>query len=549
VAYRNSSRLFLVTALILTALFSPSFLGIRSANAFGNVDSPAPFFVDSQRNEHQNNGTSISSYLVLLDSKPRSEDVAIVESHHGRVSRIYNLVDGMAILLPDKMVNALLENNPRIKSIEPDVAVFATDINLDKQIRADQVWTGITYSSNGTGIPIAVLDTGIDITHPEFAGRIALCRSEILNTEGACNDENGHGTHVAGIASAKGLNNLAKGVAPDSMLYINQVLDSSGRGPMSGIIAGIDWSVANGAKIVSMSLSTSWTTSESANCDSNFPTLAAAIDRAVAAGVTVVSAAGNSGSTGVGAPGCISSSIAVGAVDSSDTIASFSGRGSAMADHGIVAPGVMIYSSYKGGTYATASGTSMATPGVAGAVALMLGVDQTLTPQQIKSSLFQNSCEHSTSPSCPAITITPSSTYGSGRIDTYASTATIVPVPADSKPDFSLTSSNPSLTIPKGKSGSITITIDSLNSFASDNIALSASSSPSISGIKYSFSKSSLQILESGEDYSALTISLPRNASPGSYALTITAIDKDGSGNNGIKLSHSIQITLNVTKR
>jgi subtilisin family serine protease len=553
VAYGNSSRLFLVSSVIITALFSPSVIGIRGADASGIIDSPAAtIHADSQRSEHQNNGSSVSSYLILLKEKPSSDDVASVESHQGRVSRIYELVDAMAVALPDRMVNALVENNPRIKSIEPDVAVFATDINLDTQIGADQIWASTTYASGtASGVPIAVLDTGIDHTHPEFTGRIQLCRSEILNADGICNDENGHGTHVAGIASAKGVNNLAKGVAPDSVLYINQVLDSTGTGSISGIIAGIEWSVANNAKIVSMSLSTGWTT-VSANCDSNFPTLAAAINNAVSAGVTVVSAAGNSGSNGVGAPGCISSSIAVGAVDSSDTIASFSGRGSAMADHGIVAPGVKIYSSYKGGTYATASGTSMATPAVAGAIALMFGVDPSVTPQEIKSSLFQNSCKQTTTPSCSAITTVPSSTYGSGRVDSYASTTAIGAL-SESNSDFSLTTSTGTITIAKGKSGTLTISVSSLNSFTSSNIALAASSSPLISGTKYSFSPTaSLNISEGETESSVLTISIPKNASPGKYTLTITATGAaDGSGNDGelTSLTHSTQVTLNVVKR
>ncbi len=220
-----------------------------------------------------------------------------------------------------------------------------------------------------------------------------------------------------------------------------------------------------------------------------------------------------------------------------------------MADHGVVAPGVQIYSSYKGGTYATASGTSMATPAVAGAAALMLGVDQNLTPQQIRSSLFQNSCKQATTPSCPAITVVPSSTYGSGRIDTLASVNTINPEQTSPSGDFSLSASAASISIPKGKCGSLTITANSINSFTSLDIALSATSSNS--GIRYSFSPdASLRLTDQLKtDSSTLTINVPKNALPGQYTLTVTAEDKDGSGNNGVKLKHSIQIALAVTKR
>jgi len=547
-SYSNSRRLFAACAVIFALLILPSFHGIEISNAaaIGASGSNGYANSDNQNAKREDAGASVSAYIILFNGRPTSDDVAQVESHHGTVGKTFNLINGMAVLLPDNMVDALAQNNPRIKHIESDVEVQATDLNLDKQIRADQVWTRSSYPSTGTGVPIAVLDTGIDVAHPEFSGRIALCRSEILNKDGVCDDQNGHGTHTAGIASASGVNSQAKGVAPNSKLYIDQVLDSTGNGPMSSVIAGIEWSVAKGAKVISMSLTTTSTTL-SANCDSTFPSLTQAINNATAAGVTVVAAAGNSGTSGVGAPGCISSSIAVGAVDSSDNIASFSSRGSAMADHGIVAPGVNIYSSYKGGTYATASGTSMATPAVAGAAALMLGIDNSLSPQQVRNLLFQNTCNQSTSPTCSAISATPSNVYGFGRVDTLASTSFASAPPANSSPDFTLSSASGALTIAKGKSGAMTITASSVNSFTSSNIGLSASVSPAISGISYIFSPSSLSLSQGTPTASSmLTISLPRSVSPGVYTLTITATDNNISGT---KQTHSIQVTLNVTKK
>jgi len=263
------------------------------------------------------------------------------------------------------------------------------------------------------------LDTGIDNTHPEFSGRILKCNNEIYKNPNTCNDKNGHGTHVAGIAGAAGVNTNAKGVAPEISFYIDQVLNNAGSGSLSGIIAGIERSVDNGAKVISMSLGTNPITTTQSNCDTTFPAFTAAINAAVEAGVTVVAAAGNSGTSGVGAPGCISSTIAVAAVNSADTIASFSSRGGAVEDHGIAAPGVSIYSSYKSGGYATLSGTSMATPHVAGTIALMIKSNPSLTPVTIKSTLLSTACNSSSIPSCPTGTV-PNSDYGYGRVDALA---------------------------------------------------------------------------------------------------------------------------------
>src|SRR5205823_3732756 len=116
--------------------------------------------------------------------------------------------------------------------------------------------------------------------------------------------------------------------------------------------------------------------------------------------ISVVAAAGNAGSAGVGAPGCISSTIAVGAVDSADHLASFSSVGGPLADHGVVAPGVNIYSTYSPG-YAVLSGTSMATPHVSGTIALMLRANPSLSTASVKSVLYTTACTQTTIPSCP----------------------------------------------------------------------------------------------------------------------------------------------------
>src|SRR3989475_506908 len=357
--------------------------------------------------------------VILFKEKLSDKNINLVRLAGGEIKRSYHIINGISADIAQDKINSL-KNDPSVISVDPDLEVKALDLNADTQIRANQVW----ISATGQGIPVAILDTGIDTTHPEFAGRIALCHSEITNTD-TCEDSNGHGTHVAGIAGAAGINPSAKGVAPAVSLFSDQVLDATGSGSISVIIAGIDYATSHGAKVISMSLGTSPISTNQPNCDTAIPSLTTAINNAVAAGVTVVAAAGNSGIKGVGAPACISSTIAVGAVDNTDTIASFSSVGGPMADHGIVAPGVNIFSSWLLGGYATLSGTSMATPHVAGTIALMMQSNPSLTPAQIKNTLFSTACTGITSPSCPGGAV-PNSVYGHGRVDALAAHNAVV---------------------------------------------------------------------------------------------------------------------------
>src|SRR3989442_1167087 len=357
--------------------------------------------------------------VILFKEKLSDKQINLVRLDGGEIKRSYHIINGISVDIEQDKINSL-KNDPSVISVDPDLEVKALDLNADTQIGANQVW----ISATGQGIPVAILDTGVDTTHPEFAGRIALCHSEITNTD-TCEDPNGHGTHVAGIGGTARIDPRAKGVATAVSLFRYQVLSATGSGSISVIIAGIDSATGHGAKVISMSLGTSAISTNQPNCDTAIPSLTTAINNAVAAGVTVVAAAGNSGIKGVGAPGCISSTIAVGAVDNTDTIASFSSVGGPMADHGIVAPGVNIFSSWLLDGYATLSGTSMATPHVAGTIALMMQSNPSLTPAQIKNTLFSTACTGITSPSCPSGAV-PNSVYGHGRVDALAAHNAVV---------------------------------------------------------------------------------------------------------------------------
>ncbi len=346
--------------------------------------------------------------VIILFASSTGENVerAAVASVGGEVTRAYHIISGVAAHVPTTAVNGL-KRNPRVLSVDPDVEVQAADIVANQQVSADDVWA---QGYDGSGVRLAILDSGIATSHIEFAGRIVACKTEVVGTT-TCEDDQGHGTHAAGIAGAKGIDGRAKGVAPSVLFMVDKVLNSSSKGFFSDIIAGIDWATSNNAQIISMSLGTSPVdgAGTQSNCDSWYPSLTTAINNAVAAGVTVVAAAGNSGTSGLGAPGCISSVIAVAAVDSSDTLASFSSRGVALKDHGVAAPGESLYSTYLNGGYTTMSGTSMATPMVSGTIALMLSKDPKLSPSDIRDILFSNSdCVSGT---CPNTNI------GYGRIN------------------------------------------------------------------------------------------------------------------------------------
>lgn len=212
--------------------------------------------------------------------------------------------------------------------------------------------------TQGDGVKVGVIDTGMDYNHPDLKPNYAGGYN-IVKQNNDPMDDHGHGTHVAGtIAAVRDLKGVV-GVAPKVKLYAVKVLDSNGSGQYSWIIDGIQWAVNNKMNVINMSL----------GGPSGSDALKAAIDAAYKAGVVIVCAAGND-SGPVNYPAKYDSAIAVSASDSSDKLASFSSRGSEID---FIAPGVSIYSTYKGGVYKTLSGTSMASPHMAGLAALVVG--------------------------------------------------------------------------------------------------------------------------------------------------------------------------------
>ncbi|MBI3563783.1 MAG: S8 family peptidase [Elusimicrobia bacterium] len=211
--------------------------------------------------------------------------------------------------------------------------------------------------TQGDGAAVAVIDTGIDATHPDLAGQVVggVNVTDPARPDAWADDE-GHGTHVAGTIAGKGLNGGLAGVAPRAKLYAVKVLDKDGNGNYSDVIAGIQWAMDHGIKIANMSL----------GADEGSEPLHRAVQAALAKGLLIVAAAGNTGGS-VGYPGAYPETVAVAAADSSDHVAPFSSRGPEVT---YIAPGVDILSTKMGGGSLTLSGTSMASPHVAGMAAL-----------------------------------------------------------------------------------------------------------------------------------------------------------------------------------
>jgi hypothetical protein len=280
------------------------------------------------------------------------------------------------------------------------------------QIGAPAAWQA---GYDGTGVKVAVLDTGIDQTHPDLVGRVAAAQN--FTDDPDATDHHGHGTHVAATVAGTGAasGGSRKGVAPGASLLVGKVLADNGTGYDSWIISGMEWAAAQGATVVNMSLGGGPT-------DGSDP-LSQAVDRLTAdTGTLFVVAAGNDGAEyTVGAPGAARSALTVGAVDRDESLADFSSRGPRLGDEGlkpeVTAPGVGIVAARAAGTtmgtavderYTAASGTSMATPHVAGAAVLLAQAHPDWPATRLKDALV------STARTNPDLSVF---AEGAGRVD------------------------------------------------------------------------------------------------------------------------------------
>jgi subtilisin len=301
------------------------------------------------------------SVIVGFHQKPGPSEKAFIHGAKGIIKRTFHLIPAMAVTLPEQEI-ATVKKNIKVAYVEEDVIFTAVEpLPGDEYINAWGVWrifADVAHDSGnkGTGIQVAVLDTGIDYTHPDLAGNFKGGYDFVFEDDDPYDDNpRSHGTHVAGVIAAEDNAAGVIGVAPEAYIYAVKVLDGGGSGYLSWIISGIEWAVDNEMDIINLSLE-----------GPNITPLQEACDTAYDAGVLLVAAAGNRGLT-VRFPAAYESVVAVTATDSLDAKA-FSPSGPEVE---LAAPGVDILSTIAGGGYDFLSGTSQAAPHVAGTAALL----------------------------------------------------------------------------------------------------------------------------------------------------------------------------------
>ncbi|MFJ5707707.1 S8 family serine peptidase [Streptomyces sp. NPDC093105] len=329
-------------------------------------------------------------------------------------------VGGAAVTATDPAAFWHSLTSPKARAAAPakvwlDGRVRAAMADSNAQIGTPKAWeAGLT----GKGVKVAVLDTGVDVSHPDLAGRVAESKSFIEGQEVA--DRDGHGTHVTSTVggSGAGSDGREKGVAPGATLAVGKVLSDEGYGTESQIIAGMEWAAKDiDAKIVSMSLGSR------EGSDGTDPMAQAVNTLSAETGALFVIAAGNSGAPGtIGSPGAADSALTVGAVDSADEAAYFTSQGPRYRDQALKpdlsAPGVGILAARSQltegtGLYTSMNGTSMATPHVAGVAALLAEQHPDWTGAQLKDALMSSSKRLDA----------PAYALGAGRVDVAAAIA------------------------------------------------------------------------------------------------------------------------------
>jgi subtilisin family serine protease len=328
-------------------------------------------------------------YIVVLKDSADSQAVAADHARrYGVQDRVVygDAIEGYAGKVPPGKLDAL-KSDPRVKYVEPDGIVHATATQTGATWGLDRIdqsalplSNSFTYTNTGAGVTAYIIDTGIRFTHTQFGGRATSGYDAVDG--GSADDCNGHGTHVAGTVGGS-----TYGVAKGVSLVAVRVLNCSGSGTWSGVIAGLNWVTSNhvsGAAVANMSLG--------GGASSSVDT---AVRNSILDGVSYAIAAGNGNAGGKGQNACnysparVSEAMTIGATDRTDTKPRWSNYGSCVD---LFAPGVSITSAWYTSTTATntISGTSMATPHVAGVAAQYLESDPSATPATVRNALYNN---------------------------------------------------------------------------------------------------------------------------------------------------------------
>ncbi|MER2261172.1 MAG: S8 family serine peptidase [Psychrobacillus sp.] len=367
--------------------------------------------------EDRNSNVGVEKFRVYVEANNKANKASLANQYEVRWELSEN---GFSTDMNEKQFQALQKNKnitvTKVPTVTLDLpaedsttqpADFETAANASQQtpwgIKAIYNNSSLTSTSGGNGINIAVLDTGVNRNHTDLVNRVEQCKNFTGSTtviNNSCADGNGHGTHVAGTALADGGSDRSGvyGVAPAADLWAYKVLSDSGSGSSDDIAAAIrhaaDQAVATGTKtVINMSLGSS----------ANNSLISSAVNYAYSKGVLIVAAAGNSGYAQgtIGYPGALVNAVAVAALENVQQngtyrVANFSSRGYASTDGDYViqqgdieisAPGASIYSTWHNGGYNTISGTSMASPHVAGLAAKIWAQNPSWSHTQLRTNL------------------------------------------------------------------------------------------------------------------------------------------------------------------
>lgn len=380
----RSKKLWISLLFALTLIFTMAFSNMSAQAAeeakekyligFNEQEAVSEFVEQVEANDH----------VAILSEE---EEVEIELLHE------FETIPVLSVELSPEDVDAL-ELDPAISYIEEDAEVTTMQQTVPWGITRVQAPAVHNRGITGSGVRVAILDSGIS-THEDLNVRGGV---SFVPGETTYADLNGHGTHVAGTVAA--LNNSigVVGVAPSADLYAVKVLGANGRGSVSGIAQGLEWAAQNNMHIANMSLGAEGPSS----------TLERAVNYATSRDVLVIAATGNNGSGSVGYPARYANAMAVGATDQNNRRANFSQYGTGID---IVAPGVNVQSTYPGNRYVSMNGTSMATPHVAGAAALVKQRYPSWNATQIRDHLKNT-----------ATNLGNSSQFGSGLVNAEAAT-------------------------------------------------------------------------------------------------------------------------------
>ncbi|QKQ98617.1 S8 family serine peptidase [Candidatus Nanohaloarchaea archaeon] len=348
----------------------------------------------------QTPGTERVDVIILTARNASDQAKKAVRQAGGNVKHEFNLINGVAVSIPEVAAENLASKD-FVREIQPDFKVETVLSESTQTVNAEKVWN---KNATGENIDVAVLDTGIE------DNTILDVEKQVYYAGSDTDDLNGHGTHVAGIVASP--NERYTGVAPGADLFDVKVLESEGTGSASDVIEGLEYAVNNGAEIATLSLGAQVET-----CDGS-SALSEAVNNAVEKGLVVTVAAGNAGPEDqtITAPGCAERALTVGS-SSNGEVSEFSSRGptaDGRTKPDLVAPGERITSLWKNSgnspQFNTLSGTSMATPHVAGAAAILLAEKSGLTPREVKNITTYTATDLEY----------PDDAQGSGRLNVYA---------------------------------------------------------------------------------------------------------------------------------